>query len=477
MTIWLPELTPDGGPLYIQLADQIERASHDGSLPPGQRLPPQRNLAFDVGVTVGTVTRAYALLKERGLATGEVGRGTFLRDRTKDDHARQASCLTGAALPSVETSSPPQDTASKIQLDTTSAPPWIAAQRVADNIARAAQADMVGNADYVRRITSEWQRAGADWIASGGVTEPDHTNVLPVHGVQAGLSSIIAAMTVPGDRIACETLTYGAVPRTAQLTGRPVVGLPMDQHGLIPEALEACCAQQHPKALFLMPGLHNPTTITMPESRRLRIADIARRYNIWIIEDNLYGSLVRDTEPPFTELAPERTFHLNGLSKAVSAGLRTGWVLCPPGTIARLESAHKLMTGGKSHLLLAAGVTMVQNGDADAIRQDVQRELQTRNRMANEILDGFDVANHSYSPYLWLKLPDPWLSGAFRNAALEQGVVIEDEDEFKAGRGNTRVHGVRISLARPLNRDTLRSALNRLSALLDGGPSAYHTYS
>src|SRR5262245_3881228 len=79
MTIWVPDLAARPGPRYRALVDVLSEEVADGRLPEGTRLPPQRDLAYRLGVTVGTVSRAYALAAERGLVTGEVGRGTFVR--------------------------------------------------------------------------------------------------------------------------------------------------------------------------------------------------------------------------------------------------------------------------------------------------------------------------------------------------------------------------------------------------------------
>ena len=77
MTIWMPELRGRTGPKYQAIVDAIVDAVEMGDLTPGTKLPPQRNLAYDLGVTLGTVTRAYQELERSGLARGEVGRGTF----------------------------------------------------------------------------------------------------------------------------------------------------------------------------------------------------------------------------------------------------------------------------------------------------------------------------------------------------------------------------------------------------------------
>src|SRR5215467_7180569 len=105
MTSWLPDLTQGSGPLYQRLAERIEESIADGSLPAGAKLPPQRDLAYDIGVTIGTVGRAYALVRERGLVSGEVGRGTFVLGH-EPERDIQAPLVTGpgfgtrgAALP------------------------------------------------------------------------------------------------------------------------------------------------------------------------------------------------------------------------------------------------------------------------------------------------------------------------------------------------------------------------------------------
>src|SRR6185295_8952654 len=79
MTTWLPTLNPER-PRYISIADSIAADLAAGKLTTGDRLPPQRELAWRLGVTVGTVTRAYQEAERRGLLVGEVGRGSYLRD-------------------------------------------------------------------------------------------------------------------------------------------------------------------------------------------------------------------------------------------------------------------------------------------------------------------------------------------------------------------------------------------------------------
>src|SRR5690349_24750716 len=79
MTIWLPDLNGASGPRYAAIAEALATDIRAGRLPPGARLPTHRDLAWRLGVTVGTVSRAYAEAERRGLIGGEIGRGTFVK--------------------------------------------------------------------------------------------------------------------------------------------------------------------------------------------------------------------------------------------------------------------------------------------------------------------------------------------------------------------------------------------------------------
>src|SRR5688572_15948241 len=109
---------PRPRPAYARIADQIEQAIAGGVLTAGTKLPPQRNLAFDIGVTIGTIGRAYHLVRERGLVSGEVGRGTYVLDNTEMRPAEQADPMTTALAGTRAIKAPP----GKLRFDSTAAP-------------------------------------------------------------------------------------------------------------------------------------------------------------------------------------------------------------------------------------------------------------------------------------------------------------------------------------------------------------------
>jgi DNA-binding transcriptional MocR family regulator len=470
MTNWLPDLSEGSGPLYLRLADQIERDISDGRLPTGEKLPPQRNLAFDIGVTIGTVTRAYAVARERGLVSGEVGRGTYVLG-SGDTPEPQPQAAAPAATWSRAVPAP----AGKLRMDTTSAPDLgqsAAIREITERIIRDHPDEVV---DYTRRWPEEWRTAGSAWLASGD-WRPEPQTIVPTSGCHAAILAVIAATTAPGDRVAFEQITYSSISRSASLIGRRTVAFGNDEHGPDPDDFERLCAQQHPKLVFLMSALQNPTLSIMAPERQRAIVEIARKYNVWIIEDAVYSTLLETGYSTLAEIAPERTFHIGGLSKAVSAGVRGGWVACPAHFAPRVQTAHKMVTGGLPFLLASLSAELVNGGEAAKTRGKVRRELAAREELARKIFAGHDFRSHKNAPYLWMKLPEPWMSGTFKQVAANEGVLVDDEDEYKAGRSERVFHRVRISFSMPPTREDVAAGFATLRRLMDHGGAGYDSY-
>ena len=128
----------------------------------------------------------------------------------------------------------------------------------------------------------------------------------------------MAALTRPGDTVFAEELTYPGIKRTGALIDRPIVGIPMDLNGMIPEALDAALGK-HPRSLvYCMSTLHNPTAVSMPAERRKAIAAVAQRHDAILVEDGIYAFLDEHAPPPLWTHAPDRCVYMTSLSKAVS---------------------------------------------------------------------------------------------------------------------------------------------------------------
>ncbi|MBZ9850546.1 PLP-dependent aminotransferase family protein [Mesorhizobium sp. CA14] len=469
MTNWLPDLSSGSGPLYQRLADSIESDIDKGVIDAGAKLPPQRDLAYDIGTTVGTIGRAYQLLRERGLVSGEVGRGTYvLGQRAADPKPDLELAIQGTR--------PVDAPSGKLRFDSTAAPDVGQGAVIADMLARTAQEHPHDISSYTRDFPERWYEAGSRWLARNAF-RPSLDSIVPTLGTHAAVMAAIAALTMPGDYVVFEHLTYSQIARSAGLIGRRTALVLTDEDGIDPDDFERVCAQKHPKLMFLMPTAKNPTLVTLSAERRQAIAKIAREYNVALIEDDLYGELTDDPTPLLAEYAPERTIVAGGLSKSVAAGVRGGWLSCPPAYRHRIRVAHKMMTGGLPFLLAEVGTRLVMSGQAGEIRKRCIGEIQARLAIARDVLAGFDFKARDNVPFVWLTLPDPWLPGTFKNACLAQGVLIDDEDEFKAGRSEQVFHGVRFGVSQPRQSKDVAGGVAVIRRLLDEGRAGYDSFS
>ena len=242
---------------------------------------------------------------------------------------------------------------------------------------------------------------------------------------------------------------------------------------MLPDELDRCAARQHPKLLFLMPAANNPTGRRLSPERREAIVAVARRHNLTIVEDHVYGALTDDEAAPIAALAPERTFLVGGLSKAVAAGVRAGWIATPRGQAVRANVAHSMLSGSRSFLNMETAARLVLSGNADAIRSRVIAELKARGTIFDQVFKTASEGPASVMPFRWVELPLPWTSPAFQIAARNNGILIDGEDEYRSVRTDRMTHGVRIGLSSVPGRDDLSSALQILKGLHDSGSVSF----
>lgn len=449
MTIWIPELAP-GQPRYLAIAEAMRADLLRGVLKPGDRLPTHRELAFRLGVTTGTVTRAYAEAEKFGILVGEVGRGTFLKH-------------PGAqAAPFVTTGS------SLIDLSQAS-PPYIHEYQDIDRalmqlMASPSRLDLL---DYTPPEGHRLHRAmGARWLARSGI-DVGEDQIIVTSGAHPGLIATLASLSQPGDRLFVEGLNYPAIKPIARLLGVSLVPLEADENGLVPESLERAARAGEARLLYIVPTLQNPTTATLPLQRRQAIVEIARRFGLTLIEDDLFRLLDPRIQPPtlFT-LAPERTYHVTSISKTLSPGLRVGFVTTPPGK-GELLMRHQTVASGRA-VGLAAEVARhwIEGDTADRILSAIIAENAARREIACDIFRGRIFRCSAGAPFLWLRLPDHWQPGDFARAALDQGVKISSGPVFAMDR-RADDRAVRICFGGSADRTSFRSALGKLNSLLD----------
>jgi DNA-binding transcriptional MocR family regulator len=458
MTMWVPDVTERRGPLYQAIVDALAEDTSRGLLAAGDRLPTHRELADRLGVTVGTVTRAYAEAARRGLVAGEVGRGTFARGRVV-----------------VEAPDAPERDLSYVDLSVNHPPvsgeldPGPLLARTMTQLAQSRE--LPGLMGYAPDGGSEAHRAaGAEWIRRSGL-DASADQVLVTSGSQHGLTAVLATLLRPGDLVLTESLTYAGMKALAELLHVRLQGLPMDAHGLRPDAFEDACRAGAARALYCVPTLQNPTAAVMPESRRREVAAIARAHGVLIVEDDVYGLLLDPAPPPLTSFAPEISYYLTGTAKLLAPGLRIGYLLAPPGEWARLVGGVRATTWMAAPLMAEIAARWIADGTADEARRRKRVEVAARQAVAREVLGRYRVQSQPESFHLWLSLPEPWRSDAFAAHARRRGVLVGPSQTFLVGPGAAPA-AVRVCLGPPRDREQLLKGLRTLAEAIEERPEA-----
>ena len=314
------------------------------------------------------------------------------------------------------------------------------------------------------------REAGAAWfgITSGSAPEPDR--VFICNGAQHALFCALLALCDHGDAVATERLTYTSFKAATSLLGLRLAPIDIDQHGLLPDSFEAACTAQRIKALVCVPNLQNPTTATLSEERRHAIVEIARRHNVSIIEDDVYGGLIDTKLPPLVSLAPERVIRLTGLSKTLGPGLRIGYLDVPASMTGKIAAALHGTSWMASSLPADVATKMIFNGTAARILHENRVELAQRNAIVRRILGHQKIHTAPYAPHAWLELPDPWTKDEFTRWSRSNGILVLPSDAFAVGRENAD-HAVRLSVAAAADQDALANAARKIAnALIDHTP-------
>ncbi len=447
MTMWLPDLEKRRGPVYRAIADAIDEGVQNGTLRAGVRLPPHRDLADHLGVTVTTITRAYTEAARRGLTSGHVGRGTFIRGNEAEERSESAPFDL-----SINILMPDKEVANlQPRLFQRRVLPWT---------------QILG---YVpTRGHLRHRQAMAAWLAQTGLTvDPEH--LVLTAGAQHGLSAAFTALLKPGDTLLTEELTYSGARLLAQQMHVKIRGVAIDAEGLKPDALETALRASRARVLYCMPRLQNPTSAVMSERRRRQIAAIVEKYRLMVIEDDVYG-FTSPERAPLAALIPERTAFVTSLSKSLFPGMRLGSVVAPPAVLDKIIGAvwaTMIMASPIGADLLSG---WIEDGTAARIADWKRHEITARQLMARRLLQGERLQTHPSSPHVWLHLPVRWSSESFAAHARARGVIVNASTQFAVGDQYPRA--VRLCIGTPRTRAGLEQALTIVRDTLVSQPLA-----
>jgi DNA-binding transcriptional MocR family regulator len=345
-------------PLYVQIRDQLRERIISGALNPGDRLEPSRELARRLGVHRTTVGNAYADLEAEGLVQGTVGRGTFVSPLAATLRATEhATRRAGNDLfwDSFFAEEQRDDSLGRLMASTFEAG--------VVSFATAHGADELTPLDLVRRATDAVLRREGGKLLQYGSSDGyaplksylqarlrrdgipvEFDEILITNGCQQSLDLLRRSLVASGDAVVCENPTYTGLWNVFDSPGVRLIGVPVSGEGMDLDFLAAVLEQTKVKLLLVSPNFQNPTGQTMPLGNRKRLLELATRFQVPVVEDDIYGALrYRGRQwPPLTALdATGLVIYLNSFSKVGFPGLRVGWIVASRRVIERLRWAKQ----------------------------------------------------------------------------------------------------------------------------------------
>lgn len=421
-------------PLYRQLANQLRTFIRTGSLPPGARLPPVREVAAELGLTRLTVHSAYAELQAQGLTDAVVGRGTFVAAgaRTSPTSVKTAappptSWLSHSLLGELN---PSPDAGDLLSLS--SAHPAVETFPVRE-LGRTLQETLADTAllgyGPVAGEMALREQIAMLLLERGIVTPPEH--VLITAGAQQGIDLAMRSLAMPGDVVVVEEPTYPGVLEVAAQRRQPIVGVPFDEGGLSIDALTDICQRYHPRLVYTVSTFHNPTGLTLAPERRHDLLRLAHDHDFLLIEDDTYGllKLRGSVSPPLkTHDDEERVIYITSFSKTLLPSLRLGAIVAAPRYLPSLAATKEGTDLVCSSLLQRALAAYLRQGTLPTHLERVLMLYRQREETLDASLRRFAPGCTWTRPVgglnLWVTLPEGVEEVNVSREALAQGVTV-----------------------------------------------------
>ena len=444
----LPIVLDRTRPLAVQVAEAVRAATVDGVLRPGEKLPSTRDLAGRLGVSRSVTSAAYDQLLAEGWIEGRHGSGTYVTEVPPAPASRPArrrpappsallDLYPGAASPS-----------------TVDPAAWRRAWRAA------AEAPVAGRKE--RAGVPAMRAAVAEHLLRhrGLVVGPDA--VLATGGTTAAVAEFATAALRPGDTVGIEEPGYQRATAAFRSAGVEVLGVPVDGHGLVVDAIPAGV-----RAVYCTPAHQYPLGARMTAERRVALVRRARAERFWVLEDDYDGEFRFDVAPLplLASLAPDAVVHLGTASKILTPGLGTGWLAGPPAVIAALDEQRRRTAAVPSPAGQQVLAALITHGDLARHIRRLRRILAERRALLTGALTaaGLETMGDAAGAHVVVPLPSATAERAVVSRGAAAGLALDGLARYHLGA--PAWHGITIGYAGPETAE-LRRVLPVLARVL-----------
>lgn len=424
-------------PLVDQIVSGIRTHIDDRLLRAGMRLPPIRGFAEQHAVSRFTVVEAYDRLVALGYVTSRRGSGFYVAGRkplpaaeTQSGELERAFDNAGVMYQSLE------DAPARLKAGVGWLPPeWMDEEGVRRNLRALSRrpdvhATTYGTALGYRPLREQLQVKLAEF---GIGVQPDQ--IILTHGATQALDIVIRTLIQPGDCVLVDDPGYWNLFANLRLYGANLVGVPRNDNGPDPDALEALLQEHRPKAFFTHSVLHNPTSGNLTPAAAFRVLQLAEKHDFLIVEDDAYG----DFHPgPATRLAQldqlNRVVYVGSFAKTLSADLRVGFLACRPELRARFSDVKIVSCVSTSEFAERLVYLMLTEGHYRKLVERLQGRLADAASRTLRMLERSGLKPHGEPKggmFVWAEVPGIGDAACLAGDAAESGIMLSPGSIFR----------------------------------------------
>lgn len=481
---WMPDKLGKE-PVYKQIVNYINRKISSGDWTIGSNLPSQRVLAESFGVNRSTVVRALEELCSYGILEGTTGKGTVVTSNTWSVLMSTAPPDWGNYLkagtfqenvPTVQMINKLEFEKDIIRLGTGELSPDLfpaemmreILQRLPDRFPSLNYLGPLGLPELRRALSLRLKKQGID---------ADPSCILITSGSLQALQLISVCMLKPGSVVYTESPSYLKSLQVFPSAGMKLSGVPMDREGILywnignrtENSGKGTAGDMQDALLYTIPTFHNPTGTLMSEARRQELFRFCSNHRLPIIEDNAYGELWLEEEPP----KPLKTMDQHGMilylgtiSKTLAPGLRIGWLVGPESVVERLGDVKMQVDYGASSISQWALAELFSSGLYDEYLENLRQKLKDRRDFALSLLSKhfkdlaqWDVPRGGF--YIWLRLNGKVPLDQLFHLMRKERVLINPGSIYDFGKNQS----IRLSYAYASEKE-LTAGIEKLSGMV-----------
>ena len=349
-----------------------------------------------------------------------------------------------------------------------------------DHVKEAAKAAIDANESHYTGMSGllELRQAASQFVNEKyNLSYDPETEILVTIGATEALSATLTAILEEGDKVLLPAPAYPGYEPIVNLVGAEIVEIDTTENDFVltPEMLEKAILEQgnQLKAVILnYPA--NPTGVTYSREQMAALADVLKKYDVFVVCDEVYSELTYTEQPhvSIAEFLPEQTIVINGLSKShAMTGWRLGFTFAPATFTAQLIKSHQYLVTAANTMAQFAGVEALIAGKDDA--EPMKREyIERRDYIIEKMTElGFKIIKPDGAFYIFAKIPADYNQDSFaflKDFAQKKAVAFIPGAAFgQYGEGY-----VRLSYAASM--DTIKEAMKRLKEYMEEYAEIHH---